>query len=134
MKRKYAQPWTTKKKNIKKYENPACLPAKMLAQGLPLRQGAQLAVDATLTSQVGRDGYARHASFHDLVAETRYTDPPPPADPPNTAGVAVSRAETCADQKMKFYNHRKIMRLPRKMHVLKFTGGRKLKWTCSEWT
>ena len=33
---------------------------EVLAQGLPLRHGAQLAVDATLTSPVGRDGEARH--------------------------------------------------------------------------
>eukprot|EP00435_Cladocopium_sp_Y103_P075725 s5_g63.t1 len=35
---------------------------EVLAQGLPLWHGAQLAVDATLTSPVGRAGAARHAA------------------------------------------------------------------------
>ena len=35
---------------------------EVLAQGLPLWHGAQLAADATLTSPVGRDGEARHAA------------------------------------------------------------------------
>ena len=32
-----------------------------------------------------------------------------------------------------FFNHRKTLRMPRKMHVLKFIGGHRLKCLVSEW-
>jgi len=100
--------------HIQKGKNPVRLPAKI---NMALFQPSQITAPATQN---------RHA-FHSRTNKNKHHSPKKRIKhqpPKKSKNARISRA---CQRKLKWFfsNHHKTLRLPRKMHVLRFIGGRR---------